>query len=416
MKTAKKTTAEPLVWHIVKWFQRFETKDTKGHYRQRSLLFTKVFCGTKIDDDSTQIEMALESLHNHKDWHMFNSCWNLLKCRSGRWSLYWRGFLLIAPGRAATTSDIAAWLRLSVKDTRRVLATLQRVGLLDKQPLSTAGSECDPGQVYPEYIPDPPPLNKTTNGKTEKEVEKKRPSANGKGEKEKEKETASAAPPPKTKPKTKKKTKTTKPKSKTKPKGKTKAEPRGKGKGDARGQAKAKAPQPTPTPMPTPTGQGHQDAQQAAGDVGDQPEPTEPTKADGPHAGAQDRTETKADGKGGGDVPRGCSHPPSISEERLDELYDDEQFAAMIFETLGLANSAENHKRELPNFAIAWAKAKASQLTPFSLEQLWHNVEKVAVSVAKRRQYAGKRAKVWRGMFNQELDKVIVNQRGSPAA
>jgi len=267
----------------------------------------------------------------------------------------YRGYLLNGKRAPAQIADICDWLGVKSLDARKILKRLEAVGLIERVELSEfdLSKNEKPGQTE----------SPEKSGKIQS-PSKREGNGNGKG-KEKKKNNGNG-----------KDNRTPKTTAMETPKGQ--AERQGQDPGASKDQGgppskreTAASPTTTPpfVPMPLPSMPTEADAR---GPVG----------ADAPKAPW--RSDIDADLDRIDQVLAGTGPP---GPEGFEERYSDKakEFAAMIYQALGLAYGRTMMARELGTFAACWTKAERAGLPPPTAVTLWDEAVTQASKLRKNR-------------------------------
>lgn len=393
------------VWHIFRFTERYELPDDVRYCRRSPLLYTKDFVGSGQDDESIAFHQQMTALRARPDRQALCAGFYDLKQIAANRSRAYRGYLLDERLGPAAEERIALWLGQDVKATRRILAGLAKVGLIELvemprfdprdndlppkggggeaakggEPRRRAGSRAKtaagsgrktrkdraeggefPGA--PGNARNGPESPYARNGKGKEKVNLQ--STSDKRQRETEKRTATATPKAK--------------------------------------HAQGAKPQAEPSAPKLKCHQGRS-------------EPRTPTADRGGAAIAPTATPpivpTLADGTEGQGRAKSYAPPPPVRPPRIEHIYDPQarEFAAMIYEAMTVPYSAEcpEAKRELANFASAWQSAQAAGLPPSTLRELWDKARKEAQAMAKKRRRTRFRQSpeaCWRWLFNARLE------------
>jgi len=368
-KTAsKKKAAAPKpkkVWRIFRFEPRYEMPEDMRKCRVTALEFTRDFVGDAGGDEAVGYQHQFSMLSNGDgaEYSRHYGAYRQLINMAAKRSRAYRGYLIDAKNQPLSIGQIAKLLNYKTDDMRKILRRLASVDLLERVDL-------------PEFDLS---ANKLPPSKYGNDTKKKSGEKQG-GRKRAENSARERTP--------------LKKRQRFKEKGLNsnyvngndkslkgiKNDKRSRGNSNAlKGQAKG---QTTTTPATAP--------------------PFVPTESDA-----------------GGSVipfhdPPGSANHNREQPQRLGDIIedmkhrwdiDDKQFGCDIYLALKLPWDPRSNegRRELGCYAEAWHKAKASGISPESLDSLRRKAIDVAHKIAKKRPKYPNPARVWRGLFNKLL-------------
>jgi len=390
---AKKTTKRKVaaakkrsvkVWHIFRFEQRFELPDDVRYCRKSPLVYTRDFVGSGLDDESISYHQQVTALRSMSNFLQLKGAFHELKGIAANRSRCYRGYLLDEVFKPAGDEKISQWLCVNVKDGKKILKSLEQVGLVERVNVpkfdpTKNEPPTDDSDISVRARRSPGAFKKNGNGKGKDKGKKK--TAFGNGKRKNGKETASAKPQP------------------AEAEGGNLNQSQGKpgmqGNGKQKGLVEKKAT----------TGR--------RGEVGREAEtPSTPTTAP-PLPLPFKPTETDAGGESGSFETLPSSDHAAVAE-RLDSLYEAsaQQFAEEIFKAIQTPCRMDSQRgaRELGAFASAWQGAQQARLTPCRLDALWQRSVKEAEKMSrkrKRQQFTNSPEAAWMWVFKRLLNAAV---------
>ncbi len=359
------------IWHIYEFDQRFELAEDTRVCRKGPLLYCREAVSNS-DDSTKDYRLQLLALRRYENHLELYGAFIALRNQAADRSRAYRGYLLNGRRQPAAIGDICDWLGVRPQEVRKILKQLQAVGLIERVELpqfdvsknerpGETGSPEKSGKVQS-------PLKREGNGNG-KGKEKKKNNGNGKDNR---------------KPKT---TATEMPKGQAERQGQDLGTSKDQGGPPSKRETTAS---PTTTPpfvsMPLPSMPTEADAR---GPVG-APAPKAPWRSD-----------LESDLDRIGQVLLGTGPP---APEGFEQRYSDraKEFAARIYEDLGLAYGRTMMARELGTFAACWTRAERAGLPPPIAATLWDEAVTQAGKLRKKRRLKKPGAmfcRVWDGLL-----------------
>ena len=351
------------VWRIFRFSERYEMPEDMRKCRVTALEFTRDFVGDAGGDEAVGYQHQFSMLSNgdgaefSKHYGVYRQLVNMAAKRSRAY----RGYLIDAKNQPLSNGQLGKLLNYKTMEMRKILRRLASVDLLERVDLpkfDLSANKLPPSKWTNDTKKKP---GEKSGGRTraENSAQERTPLNNGKNGKKKHSNYVNG--------------------NDKSLKG-IKNDKRSRGNSNAlKGQAKG---QTTTTPATAP--------------------PFVPTESDA-----------------GGSVipfhgPPGSANHNREQPQRLGDIIedmkhrwdiDDKQFGCDIYLALKLPWDPRSNegRRELGCYAEAWHKAKASGISPESLDSLRRKAIDVAHKIAKKRPKYPNPARVWRGLFNKLL-------------
>jgi len=351
-----KDARRPKVWHIYEFEHRFELAEDARVCRKGSLLYCREAVSNS-DDAAKDYRLQLAALHRYGNHLELHGAFIALRNQHADRSRAYRGYLLNGRRQPAQIADVCDWLALKAPEARKILKRLEAVGLIERVEL-------------PEF----------DLSKNEKPGETGSPEKSGKVQSPLKREGNGNG------------------------KGKRKGKKNGNGKDNSKPKPKAsETAGPMSSPAQTPNGGSECQGQPPGPDQVQGIAPSERETAASPTAAppSMPTMPTKADARG----PVGAVAPKAPwrsqigdeldrigrvlagTEPPVDRRYSDraQEFAALIYQALGLAYGRVMRARELGTFAACWTKAERAGLPPPVAAKLWDEALTQAGKLRKKR-------------------------------